>query len=363
MLNKIVVSKFTVFESATLDFSPGVNVFVGANATGKTHVMKLAYSVLRAGRAFEKLENSQIRKSSTVLEDRLATKLNSVFRPDDGKLGRLVRRLRGPFKSTVKLELGGRRPIEFSLSKLGKIAVKHISVREIPDTILLPAREVLSIYPGFIGAYQNRELAFDETYYDLCLALSASPLRGPRGEAASALWRPLGEHLHAKVSFEKDRFYLDTRDDGLIEAHLAAEGYRKIATLMHLIANGSLTKNSILFWDEPEANLNPKLTKIVSDFLLRLAGNGIQVFIASHDYLLTNELSLNAEYATEAANNAPIRFFAFGRTDDGSVEVQSGATLAELRQNPIMEEFEALYERERGLFYAGGRPREEEPVA
>jgi len=358
MLKRIVLSKFTAFESATLEFSRGVNVFVGANATGKTHVMKLAYSVMRAWRDLEKHENSLARKSNAVLADRLSTKLNSVFRPDDGKLGRLVRRGRGRNKSTIELELDGG-PITFSLSTLGKIELKHFRAKAVPASTLLPAREVLSIYPGFMGAYQNRELAFDETYYDLCLALSASPLRGPRGEAASALWRPLGDHLHASVSFEKDRFYLITKDDGIIEAHLAAEGYRKIATLMHLIANGSLMKNAILFWDEPEANLNPRLIKIVSDFLLRLAAGGIQVFVASHDYLLTNELSLNAEYETEVAKSAPIRFFAFGRRADGCVEVESGATLAELRQNPILEEFEALYERERGLFYASERSKEE----
>ncbi len=362
MLKKIVLNRFTAFESATLEFSRGVNVFVGANATGKTHVMKLAYSVMRAWRDLEKQGYQGARKSNAAFADRLAIKMSSVFRPDEGKLGRLVRRSRGRKKATIELELD-ERSIEFSLTTLGNVEAKHLGTKEIPDSILLPAREVLSIYPGFIGAYQNRELAFDETYYDLCLALSASPLRGPRGETASALWRPLGDHLHANVSFENDRFYLETRDDGLIEAHLAAEGYRKIASVMHLIANGSLMKNAILFWDEPEANLNPRLTKIVSDFLLRLAGSGIQVFVASHDYLLTNELSLNAEYATEAARSAPIRFFAFGRAADGFVEVESGATLAELRRNPIMEEFEALYTRERGLFYASERPSEEGTVA
>jgi hypothetical protein len=204
---------------------------------------------------------------------------------------------------------------------------------------------VLSIYPGFLAAYQNRELAFDETYYDLCLALSASPLRGPKGETASELLRPLGESLGVKVSLEGDHFYLLSKDDGRIEAHLAAEGFRKIATLMQLIANGSLTKDSVLFWDEPESGLNPRLIKVVADFLLRLAAHGVQVFIATHDYLLTNELSLNAEYRTPAADDAPIRFFAFNRGEKGGVEVQSGETLAELHQNPIMEEFEALYDR------------------
>ena len=226
-----------------------------------------------------------------------------------------------------------------------------------PTSIFLPTREVLSIYPGFIAAYQARELAFDETYYDICVALSASLLRGERGEEAAALWKPLGEHLGSKVVLQKDSFYL-TSDDGIIEAHLAAEGYRKVAALMHLIANGSVVKNGVLFWDEPETNLNPKLTKVVAESLFRLAGNGVQLIIATHDYLLTNELSLHAEYRTDAAKQAPIRFFSFSRGADRSVSVEPGDTLAELADNPIMEEFAALYDRERRLFSA----RDAEPL-
>jgi len=128
-----------------------------------------------------------------------------------------------------------------------------------------------------------------------------------------------------------------------------AEGIRKIATLMHLISNGSLTKQTLLFWDEPEANLNPKLIKIVADFLVNLARNGIQVFIASHDYLLTNELSLWSEYATSQPSGPGVRFFAFTRMEDGVV-AQTGRTLAEIDTNPIMDEFAAFYERERQLF-------------
>ena len=273
MLMRLTINKFTAFESATLEFSPGVNVFLGANATGKTHAMKLAYSIIKAWRDLEKEGYQGASLSGPVLADRLAKKLTSVFRPNDGKVGRLVRKRGGRRKSTIKLDLDAR-SIDIGLNTLGNIDVKQTRPRGIPDSIFLPALEVLSIYPGFIAAYQNRELAFDETYYDLCLALSAAPLRGPRGETAAVLWRPLGEHLHANVSFEDDRFQLITEDDGIIEAHLAAEGYRKIATVMHLIANGSLAKNAILFWDEPEANLNPRLTKIVSDFLLRLQAMG-----------------------------------------------------------------------------------------
>ena len=355
MLRSVELKKFTVFEDARVDFSPGINVFLGANATGKTHAMKLFYGLLRAWKNFESGEPGVQRRPSSQLGEVIKAKLAAVFRPDDGKVGRLVRRGRGKSKSSVDLMITGGR-IGFTMSNQGNVNIVNRDSTDIPASIFLPAREVLSIYPGFLAAYQNRELAFDETYYDICLALSGSPLRGPRGEAASALWRPLGDHLRANVSLEGNTFYVSSEEDGIIEAHLVAEGFRKIASLMHLIANGSLMKNAILFWDEPEANLNPKLIKIVADFLLGLAVGGVQIVIATHDYLLTNELSLQAEYQTEEVQRAPIQFFSFYRAEDHSVGIQQGDTLADLRQNPIMEEFEALYNREQCLF------QQEQPI-
>jgi putative AbiEii toxin of type IV toxin-antitoxin system/AAA domain-containing protein len=354
MLQKLSLCRFTAFDDAMLSFSRGVNVFIGANATGKTHVMKLAYSILRAWGSLSVKESPASRTYHKFLAEVLAMKLAAVFRPDEGKIARLVRSARGRNGATIQLVLGGG-VIDFTVTTTGALRVRELREATLPPSLFLPAREVLSIYPGFFAAYHNRELAFDETYADLCFALSGSPLRGPRRKAAALLCRPLAESLRADVSLEGDHFFLSSDDDGKIEAHLAAEGFRKIASLMHLIANGSLMKNSVLFWDEPEANLNPKLIKIVADFLLQLGASGVQVFVATHDYLLTNELSLNAEYQTQAADDAPIRFFAFSRGDHGGVEVQSGGTLAELDRNPIMEEFEALYDRERGLFYQSDR--------
>lgn len=352
MLKSLSLTGFTVFDEAVLDFSPGVNVFIGANATGKTHLLKLAYSGLRARRALENQAASTSQGLTKFMADRLSMKLATVFRPDGGKIARLVRRARGRKKATVKLDFS-EGPVSFELNGLGEIRVKGLpeELQNVQTGVFLPPREVLSIFPGFYAVYERRELAFDETYADICFSLSLPLLRGPKAEAAAELLRPLAGALRIKVSLDGDRFYLLSEDDGKIEAHLAAEGFRKIASLMHLIANGELTTDGVLFWDEPESGLNPKLIKVVADFLLRLAAHGVQVFVATHDYLLTNELSLNAEYETSAAEMAPIRFFAFSRGEKGGVDVQPGATLAELNRNPIMEEFEALYERERRLFY------------
>lgn len=360
MLKSLSLTRFTVFDHVALSFSPGVNVFVGANATGKTHVLKAAYSVLRTRHSLEYDGVTTPQEQAKELEVRLSRKLRAVFRPEHGYLKRLVRRPRSRGLTLVELESTWG-PVGFSLSPAGELRAKQLPgpPQKTPTAVYIPTREVLSIYPGFYAAYRNRELAFDETYADICFALSAAPLRGEGelGEAAAELMRPLREAIGVEVSLDGEQFYLTSRQEGTVEACLAAEGVRKLASVMQLIANGMLRKDVVLFWDEPESGLNPRLARIAADFLLRLAAGGVQVLVATHDYLLTNELSLSAEYRNAAAGDAPVRFFAFSRGDSGAVEVQPGDTLADLEHNPIMEEFEALYDRERRLFYETDQTR------
>jgi DNA repair ATPase RecN len=44
MLKHLHVQNFTVFANAEFAFGPGLNVVVGANGTGKSHVLKLGYA-------------------------------------------------------------------------------------------------------------------------------------------------------------------------------------------------------------------------------------------------------------------------------------------------------------------------------
>ena len=39
MIQKIKLKNFTVFEDFELEFSQGINVFIGENGTGKTHII------------------------------------------------------------------------------------------------------------------------------------------------------------------------------------------------------------------------------------------------------------------------------------------------------------------------------------
>jgi predicted ATPase len=207
---------------------------------------------------------------------------------------------------------------------------------------------MFSLYEGFLGLAKNREISFDETYIMLAKALDAPVLKGPRFEKVKDLIEPLENALDIKVIKENGRFYIKD-SNGKMEAHLVAEGLRKLASIMYLILNGELSKNSVLFWDEPESNLNPALITVVANFIRLLAEQEVQVFIATHDYLLTHLLSLYAEYR-KTVNAPDMKFFCFSKNAEGSVVVEEGETLLQLDHNPILEEYAQFYDLEKTFF-------------
>ncbi len=343
MIRKLELLGFAAFEHVVLDLVPGINVFLGANATGKTHAMKALYSALRA-----------VPKEGSSLElgARLREKFARVFRPDDAQIGRLVQRRPGQGSARIRI-LGSSGQLGFSIySKDSSIRIQKNDLEHVPSAIFLPSRELLAMYEGFIAAYQARELSFDETYFDGIVALSASALRGPKPKPISGAMEDLHKILGGHVVRQGDRFYLVGRE-GKLEAHLLAEGMRKLASVTYLLANGSLSERGVLFWDEPEANLNPALVGGLADLLVNLAKTGMQIVVATHDYLFTRTLALHSE------QGASIRFFAFVRQDSGVI-VTGASTPDELPENLIRDAFLTHYDRSRGVEdgaqTAGSRP-------
>ena len=46
MIQKLSAENFTALKEAHLDFADNLNVFIGENGTGKTHILKLLYAIL-----------------------------------------------------------------------------------------------------------------------------------------------------------------------------------------------------------------------------------------------------------------------------------------------------------------------------
>ncbi|MBK7873484.1 MAG: AAA family ATPase [Saprospiraceae bacterium] len=47
-IQRLQLENFTCFERADLAFSPGINVFIGENGTGKTHLLKAVYGSIHS---------------------------------------------------------------------------------------------------------------------------------------------------------------------------------------------------------------------------------------------------------------------------------------------------------------------------
>ena len=47
-IDYLYLNNFTVFNTLNIEFSKGVNIFIGENGTGKTHLLKLLYAACKA---------------------------------------------------------------------------------------------------------------------------------------------------------------------------------------------------------------------------------------------------------------------------------------------------------------------------
>ena len=280
-VTRIKLDQFTAFDALDLRPSSGINALVGANGTGKTHIMKVAYAACEA----------------TKDHVHFAEKLTRVFMPAEGHIGRLVKRKRGRGSALVEVQRDSS-VIRASFSNLKKrpesATVWRQRWKETQlNSVFIPVKEMLANAPGFRSLYAERSIHFEETYRDVLDRAYLPPPLGAPGAQRRKLMEKLRKALEGRVRVQNEEFYLKSQQ-GRLEFSLLAEGLRKLGLLWLLIQNGTLPQGSVLFWDEPETNLNPRLFGPVIETLLELQRMGVQIFIATHDYVILKQLDLQA---------------------------------------------------------------------
>ena len=184
-------------------------------------------------------------------------------------------------------------------------------------------------------------VSFDDTYLDVINAAKIKVSSGKDAAIKKTLLSQIEAIIEGKVFFDKERdeFYLK-HGNTKIEFNLVAEGIRKIALLWQLVKNGVLVRGSVLFWDEPEANINPIHIPIIAEILLNLQQNGVQIFISTHDYFLNKYLEVKRQTSDK------VMFHSFFYDDDHTVAVESAPHFKELTNNSILDTFINLYQEE-----------------
>lgn len=352
MLKNAKIRNFTLFKEESFDFGKNLNVYIGENGLGKSHLLKLPYASLYPLYKESKKKPSSV-PTKVYLQTAIAQKLINVYRPDS--LGRLSKRKEGRDKTEISFGFFSKEDtdaaeISYTFAPNSKSEVELLKIpKKWMDSpmVFIPTRELLSIYPGFVSLYENYHLEFEETWRDTCILLGAPTAKRIKPGYTDKLLKPIEKALGGEVVLDAaGKFYLSLPKTGNIEITLVAEGLRRLAMISRIVSTGLFMKGGMLFWDEPEANLNPKLVKLVASAIIGLASGGVQVHIATHSLFLMRELEI--QLRDKEYQKLDVRFFGIQKQDE-KIEVIQGASFDDLSHITSLEEELSQSDRYMGI--------------
>jgi AAA15 family ATPase/GTPase len=347
-INCVEIKDFLVFKGEfTVDFCPGVNVLIGANATGKTTLLKCLYGATdtiryKTSRYFDSpgfadskddshictivgMTHEMFNESKsmdnyppiTVLMSQ-SEEWNKIDSDFNTKINEIVSHSERGKKLNEEYMSN---PIAFNINK---------------KSVMIPATEMLSHSRGLLALCYERKMPFDQTQIDILAKAQFPETRDIKPNAAKTLEK-IRSIIGGEVVYENDTFYTQKENGEKVSFSLEASGYKKFGLLWKLLRNGLLEKGSILLWDEPENSLNPELMPVLVDILLELQSNGVQIFLATHNYNLARYFDI------KKSDINSVMFFNLSKTENGSIECVSSSEYTNLSENVLEKAGEKLF--------------------
>lgn len=337
MIERLSLREFSTLGTAAISFAPGLNVIIGENGSGKTHLMKAAYALS---------STAALKRAGGAYELSLSLALTDLFKPADGKL--LSLRTRGAERSAALTAdfSSGRRVSALIDASTGALTLPDDNYPRnyTDDPTFIPSREVLSFLRGFAGLYSLYELPFDRTYRDLAMALDLPKVRDDKlREPAKRMITVIERVCGGRFDFRGGGHVVLAASDGDYSTASVSEAAAHLGTLARLLENGSIRpgESGPIFWEHPETNMDPKLQKVIAGIALELSRAGAQVIITTHSYILLKYIQLLSE-----PND--VRYHSLSRADDGSIKISSVDRFEMLGANALTSAFANLYDIESG---------------
>lgn len=335
MIRKLVVEGITVYPTTeSFNFVPGINVIVGGNDSGKSHLMKLCYAMSKWGSESHRRELPEI----WAEEKRLRQTLLRVFGTHN--LTAITARNRGNGTARVRCSLEGHKvplgtaDVDFFFTAGREEEGLHIT--QAPqryleeNAVFISPREVLSIFPCYMQAGKRYPELLDSASWELCRALEDEPRHHKLSPPLQLVLDRIERLLSGTLLRSNGRFYLSRPGQEPMELNLVAEGFKRIGTLGLLIDNGHVRSGTSLFWDEPEMNLNTSHLPATVSMMMGLCRAGVQLMLTTHSLFLLRELVI--QLAEPVNRGLARRFFGLQPAKDNrsGVITSCGDSLSEI---------------------------------
>jgi AAA15 family ATPase/GTPase len=293
-ITRVEIEDFLVFKGEfTADFCPGVNVLIGGNGSGKTTLMKVMYAACGI-----------IDHSPAELE---IFNIGEYFNADIPKRIFADKNIRPPCNCDIRIfnidvnyksaeEVGFNVNAAYYKGLLDLVPQIKVECQygNGANAVYIPTTEILSHSKGLMALNYDREISFDKTEMDL-LAKAEKGAKRDVSSITKKLLETIAPVIGGEVLYKNDDFFIDKSGVGEVKFSLEASGFQKLGLLWKLLRNGFLEPGAILFWDEPEASINPELIPTLVDILLELQRGGVQIFVATHSFDVARWIELNKQ--------------------------------------------------------------------
>jgi predicted ATPase len=301
----VEIKKFLVFKGEfCLDFSPGINVIIGANATGKTTLLKNLY----------RYANTVARNKTMVTEAHEITATTKQI-----------------IELYAELDKRG-----ISCYTAGGTFDVNFDTKVITGAVYIPEKDLLSNSKGLPETVEFGKLQFTDYEIDIIKKARVAPDK-PKQELVQAVEKIIG----GEVENDGESFFVKKNDSEIpIPFSMEASGFKKFGLLATLIRNEQIAPGTVLFWDEPENSLNPELIPQMVDILLRLQREDVQIFIATHSEILARYFNVNS------GKTDCVQFYSLHINDGGIIAADTNKQFDKLIPNNLTAEPVKLYEKE-----------------
>jgi len=289
-IERIEINNFLVFKDKfSAEFCPGINIVMGENGSGKTTLLEV----------LDRKTNSDL---LYVLQDENKNKTGKSLNYFRGSLDVGVQFVASPQITDTNVRIKG----DFIKNKRKTVFITTNTLgwtRDIIDKIT--NKEPISKYEALTRIIEDRlgirDIIREETF----------------GAIVTYVVKSNGEKY--MLAFE-------------------ASGIQKFILLYLLLKFGFFENGSIMFWDEPENSLNPELVPLLTDILLQLSCNGVQIFIATHDYNLARYFDIRKD------KNAQVMYHNLIKLSSGQIICESSPEYLKLPNNLLEKASADLFE-------------------